>query len=145
MPPSTYVVRTTGFEPAASCSQSKRSTKLSHVRVYSVKSKKSTGKQEIFLLRCPVCALPKDRLRCPLTAATRSGRFFCLRQRFPRSPVAVPSVRLADRLAALTADRGHSLGSLNLTQAALPSLHKLSHVRRWPAQRQLPVLYTKHT
>ena len=27
------VVRTTGFEPAASCSQSKRSTKLSHVRI----------------------------------------------------------------------------------------------------------------
>ena len=28
-----FLVRTTGFEPAASCSQSKRSTKLSHVRI----------------------------------------------------------------------------------------------------------------
>ena len=28
------LVRTTGFEPAASCSQSKRSTKLSHIRIY---------------------------------------------------------------------------------------------------------------
>ena len=28
-----YVVRMTGFEPAASCSQSKRSTKLSHIRL----------------------------------------------------------------------------------------------------------------
>ena len=28
------LVRMTGFEPAASCSQSKRSTKLSHVRKF---------------------------------------------------------------------------------------------------------------
>ena len=27
------LVRMTGFEPAASCSQSKRSTKLSHIRI----------------------------------------------------------------------------------------------------------------
>ncbi len=30
---SLFVVRMTGFEPAASCSQSKRSTKLSHIRI----------------------------------------------------------------------------------------------------------------
>ena len=29
-----FLVRMTGFEPAASCSQSKRSTKLSHIRLY---------------------------------------------------------------------------------------------------------------
>ena len=28
-----FLVRMTGFEPAASCSQSKRSTKLSHIRI----------------------------------------------------------------------------------------------------------------
>ena len=38
------------------------------------------------LLRCPVCALPTVRLRCTPTAATRSGRFICHRQRSPRSP-----------------------------------------------------------
>ena len=38
------------------------------------------------LLRCPVCALPSVRLRCTPTAATRSGRFICHRQRSPRSP-----------------------------------------------------------
>ena len=31
-----YLVRMTGFEPAASCSQSKRSTKLSHIREYEI-------------------------------------------------------------------------------------------------------------
>ena len=38
------------------------------------------------LLRCPVCALPTAGLRCTPTAATRSGRFICHRQRSPRSP-----------------------------------------------------------
>ena len=38
------------------------------------------------LLRYPVCALPTARLRCTPTAATRSGRCICHRQRSPRSP-----------------------------------------------------------
>ena len=38
------------------------------------------------LLRCPVCALPTERLRCTPTAATRSGRSSRHRRRFPRSP-----------------------------------------------------------
>jgi len=38
------------------------------------------------LLRCPVCALATVRLRCTQTAATRSGRSSCHRQRSPRSP-----------------------------------------------------------
>jgi len=39
-----------------------------------------------------------------------------------RCPVAVPGVRLADGAAALHTDRCHSLGSLYLPPAALPSL-----------------------
>ena len=42
------------------------------------------------LLRCPVCALPSARLRCTPTAATRSPRFICHRQRSARSPKAGP-------------------------------------------------------
>ncbi len=42
-----------------------------------------------------------------------------------RSPVAVPGVRLVDDATALHTDRGHSLGSLPLPLAALPSLPKL--------------------
>ena len=38
------------------------------------------------LLRCPVCALATVRLRCTPTAATRSARFLCRRQRSHRSP-----------------------------------------------------------
>ena len=38
------------------------------------------------------------------------------------SPVAVPGVRLAVGAAALHTDRGHSLSSLHLSPAALPSL-----------------------
>ena len=40
----------------------------------------------------------------------------------PIPPVAVPGVRLADGAAALHTDRCHSLGSLYLPPAALPSL-----------------------
>ena len=38
------------------------------------------------LLRCPVLSLPTVRLRRSPTAATRSGRFTCHRQRSLRSP-----------------------------------------------------------
>ena len=38
------------------------------------------------LLRFPVCALPTAGLRCTQTAATRSGRCICPRQRSLRSP-----------------------------------------------------------
>ena len=38
-----------------------------------------------FLLRCPVVALPTERLRCPPTAATRSGRL-------TPPPAALPSL-----------------------------------------------------
>ena len=49
--------------------------------------------------------------------------FVCL---WCRCPVAVPGVRLAVGAAALHTDRGHSLGSLHLPPAALPSLPGLS-------------------
>ena len=42
------------------------------------------------------------------------------------SPVAVPGVLLADGAAASLTDRGHSLGSLHLPPAALPSFPKFS-------------------
>ena len=38
------------------------------------------------LLRCPVLSSATERLPRPPTAATRSGRFLCPRQRSPRSP-----------------------------------------------------------
>ena len=72
-----------------SSSQSKRSTKLSHIRVWTIYHDVNG------------CALP----------------------------VAVPCVRLADGAAALHTDRGHSLRSLALPLAALPSLPKQSHIR----------------
>ena len=40
-----------------------------------------------FLLRCPVCALPTERLRCTPTAATRSPRSFRHWRRSGRSPI----------------------------------------------------------
>ena len=49
--------------------------------------------------------------RIPLPTSLRSA-----------TPIAVPGVRLADSAAALHTDRGYSLRSLYLPQAALPSL-----------------------
>ena len=48
-----------------------------------------------------------------------------------RCPVAVPGVRLADGAAALHTDRCHSLGSLHLPPAALPSLPQLELRSSW--------------
>ena len=49
------MVRMTGFEPAASCSQSKRSTKLSHIRIFIFFKKEFFD--ALFLLGYPANAL----------------------------------------------------------------------------------------
>ena len=44
-------------------------------------------REDVLLVRCPVCALPTVRLRCTPTAATRSGRVIRHRRRSHRSPL----------------------------------------------------------
>ncbi len=78
------VVRTTGFEPAASCSQSKRSTKLSHVRKY-IKPRKRESKRSSC---CGARYLPCRRSGCVSYRPRPLARLSCLRhrRRSPRSP-----------------------------------------------------------
>ena len=119
-----FLVRTTGFEPAASCSQSKRSTKLSHVRI--------SIHFSLFYCR-------RKRSSCCGTLCApcrRSGYVAC-------RPFGVPDIFLADKSATSTIDpgtrlcsavsatgsaeqrgRSHSLRSLAPPQAALPSLYQ---------------------
>ena len=53
-----------------------------------------TYKESAFLLRCPASSSPTTRLPHLPTAATRSGRCICHRQRSPRSPLRKPHERL---------------------------------------------------
>ncbi len=76
------------LELPISQSQSKRSTKLSHIRLYMRLYKMGVRKKALFLLRCPISSLSKDRLRQLSPAATRSPPFTCLWQRSARSPKA---------------------------------------------------------
>ena len=75
------LVRMTGLEPARQRQRNLNPPSLPipphpHLLSYSI----------IVLLRCPVCALLSAQLRCTPTAATRSGRCICHRQRSLRSP-----------------------------------------------------------
>ena len=69
-------------------------------------------RQDVLLLRCPVCALPWVRLRYTPTAATRSGRFIRLRLRCP-----IKSSGL--RISSILSTAAHTAPSLYLPPAAL--------------------------
>ena len=62
---------------------------------------------------------------------------FCFAEgKCKRGPIAVPCVRLAVGTAALHTDRGYSLRSLYLPQAALPSLPLPAHIALRAAGKQ---------
>ena len=71
------------------------------------------GRQDLNLHGCPL--EPKSNV----SANSTTPAYFTL---YVFRPVAVPCVRLGDGAPALHTDRGHSLRSLHLPQAALPSL-----------------------
>ena len=86
--------------------------------------------------------LPKQAL---YQTEPHPGMFYCV-DRKCALPVAVPGSFLADRAASSSADRGHSLRSLDPPQAALPLLPKLSHVREYSIvlSRNARFLYKHH-
>ena len=84
------------------------------------------------LLWCPAASSAFKSLPHLPTTATRSGRFICHRQRSHRSPVAVSNKIFGLSLILDFVDRCHSLRSLYLPQAALPSLPLREGGKTWP-------------
>ncbi len=126
----------TGFEPAASCSQSKRSTKLSHIRLYEIVRKGGEWKASALPVAilgallgggAPASLTDRGHSLGSLDSATGGGRLVPLlrysvlslaAERQRRSPIAAT----------------HS-APLTPPQAAVASFPKLSHIRLYRNER----------